>query len=55
MTKEQEAREALDNAVYNYIETMGEDGDMVDYSTLDEWLEDVTGKSNPLGSEEVIE
>ena len=48
MSIEQALREQLDNAVYQYIAGMGADADMVDYSTLDEWLENVTGKANPL-------
>ena len=52
MNERQEARELLDNAVCKYIEMMGIDADTVDYSTLDEWLEGVTGVVNPLEDED---
>lgn len=48
MNVKQMLREQLDNAVYQYIQGMGTDADNVDYSELDEWLEEVTGVVNPL-------
>lgn len=48
MNVKQMLREQLDNAVHQYIQGMGTDADSVDYSTLDEWLEEVTGVVNPL-------
>lgn len=48
MNNKQLAREALDNALYKYIEIMGTDADMVDYSVFDEWVNSVTGTENPL-------
>ena len=47
MNEKQEAREKLDNAMWDYI-NLYTDADMVDYSVSDRWLEEVTGAVNPL-------
>lgn len=47
MSKKEELRTAMDNAVCEYIGQYV-DHEQVDYSELDEWLEKVTGVVNPL-------